>query len=333
MEKRAKYSIGILTILFVFLNSCQEYYEYPEINNPPFISDQEFYITENSPKNSVVDTVVATDIDFGDKLKFSILHGDINEAFSIDSITGVISVNDSTQIDYEVTTKFELAIKVIDKQGLISLAKITIHVIDEVSIINHYILSLQPDSIDGKDAMLWTGLPDRVVSNYTSLSAVAWTWSAVGFGSGVIRSLLEFDLTEIPISAVVDSAFLSLYNDPNSTANQGEHSSRSGSNVSVLQRITENWDENTVTWNNQPLTTNINEIVLKESTDIHQDYVDMNITQHVQEMVQYPSTNHGFMLKLVTEEYYRAMIFASSDHPNQNIRPKLEIYYTIEENR
>ena len=48
-------------------------------------------------------------------------------------------------------------------------------------------------------------------------------------------------------------------------------------------------------------------------------------------MIKTASNNYGFMLKLETEEYYRRMVFASSDNNDSEIHPKLDIYYTIEE--
>jgi hypothetical protein len=60
----------------------------------------------------------------------------------------------------------------------------------------------------------------------------------------------------------------------------------------------------------------------------HQDYV-MDVTSMVQDMVTNPSSNYGFMLQLINEQYYRCMLFASSDHANANLHPKLEICYTV----
>lgn len=193
-----------------------------------------------------------------------------------------------------------------------------------------FFITIKPDSSTGKDAMIQTRMNSTFAdTNYgwlPSYEAVAWTWSG---NSGVVRSLLDFDLSVIPSNAVVTDARLTLYNDPTSGENNGEHSSLSGSNVSVLQRITSPWIEHSVTWNNQPGTTTQNEVILPQSNSPHQDYSNINVTAIVNDMLQTPSSSYGFMLKLQTEQYYRSMIFASSDHIECNLHPKLEIHYTV----
>ena len=187
---------------------------------------------------------------------------------------------------------------------------------------------LQPDASIGKDDMINSRLPDGI--NYPGvhpdLNAMAWTNSGE---LAILRSLIEFDLSSIPANAVVNSAFLSLYNNPTSPNNNGgEHSSLSGSNEAVLQRIVSIWEEYTVTWNNQPVTTIQNEVYLPQSTDPHQDYTNIDVTTLVQDMVDNPATSFGFMLKLQTEEIYRCLIFASSDNQDPSKHPKLVVTYS-----
>jgi hypothetical protein len=190
---------------------------------------------------------------------------------------------------------------------------------------------LQPDSALGKDANIhllnlpptgednnWGGSPDFATG--------AWTWSG---NPGVIRSLIQFDLSSIPLAAVITDARLSLYNNPTSSFFFGQHSSLSGSNESVLQRITAPWDEFSVTWNNQPPTTMLNEVILPQSTSAHEDYLNIDVTTQVNDMFLNPSSNFGFMIRLQTELYYRSMIFASSDNADASLHPKLEITYLL----
>lgn len=144
-----------------------------------------------------------------------------------------------------------------------------------------------------------------------------------------MRCLLEFDLSMIPSNAVITDARLSLFNDPTSAESGGQSLSLSGSNESVLQRITSSWNESTVTWNNQPTTTNLNEVVLAQSTSAHEDYLNIDVLNILNDMLQNPSSSFGFMIKLQTEQYFRSMIFASSDNANCNLHPKLDIAYTL----
>ena len=192
-------------------------------------------------------------------------------------------------------------------------------------------VTFQPNAASGKDALIEHIQVDPSgdntnFGNFASFEAMAWTWSN---DPGIIRSLMEFDLSSIPQNATVTDARLSLYNDPTSGENAGQHSSLSGSNVAVLQRITSSWSESTVTWTNQPPTTSLNQITLPQSTSAHQDYINIDVTTVANDMVQNPASNHGFMIKLVTESYWRAMIFASSDNANAAKRPSITVTYTV----
>ena len=170
---------------------------------------------------------------------------------------------------------------------------------------------LQPGPIEGKDAFLH-GLASESDNNFGSnaqLPADAWTF---GGDAGIIRSIMEFDLSSIPAGAVINGAYLSLYS-WDSSGGLGQHSTQSGSNDSWVQRITSSWDELTVTWNTPPSVDVINQVALPASTSSTQDYLDIDVSTLVQDMVDNPSTSFGFMLRLQDETYYRRMNFASSD--------------------
>ena len=192
-------------------------------------------------------------------------------------------------------------------------------------------LSLRPDSTSGKDATLWSCMSDANFGNDIDYEAMAWTWNSLGFPEGILRGLMEFDLSTVPDGAYINSASLSLYNNPGSSENNGEHASLSGSNTAVLQRIIEQWEEDQATWAKQPASTYKNEVYLSESTNPHQNYVNIDVTRLVQDMVDHPDESFGFLLKLETEECYRSMIFASSDHPDAELRPGLQVFYTEKE--
>ena len=184
---------------------------------------------------------------------------------------------------------------------------------------------LQPNAAAGKDAMLNSYWPTTNMGSTDELNTEAWTQASVSF---VQRGLIEFDLSAIPSTALIQSAYLTLYNNPTSINGTGDgtHSYMSGSNESVIERVTSSWQESTVTWNTQPSATTVNEVTLLQNTSPHQDYVS-DVTALVQDMINNPTSSFGFMLKLVTEQYYRCMLFASSDHANSALHPKLEICY------
>lgn len=187
-------------------------------------------------------------------------------------------------------------------------------------------LVLQPDAAVGEDAYVWSNNPDDNYGTNQDFNAVGWTWSGV---PGAQRSVINFDLSSIPAGASINSASLSLYHNPDSglIPFTGGHSQLSGSNQSVLQRITSAWSESTVDWNTQPTTTSTNQVVLAASSSSTEDYLNIDVTAMVQDMIDNPATSFGFMYQLTDENYYRAMLFASSDHANAALHPKLEINY------
>lgn len=182
---------------------------------------------------------------------------------------------------------------------------------------------LQPDSAAGKDAMINFNQPNTNYGNYLDFIATAWTNSGVPH---LLRSFIDFDISMIPPNATILSAYLSLFSNPQSY-NYQLHSSLSGSNISELHRITSPWSEHTVTWNSQPTTDTVGKVVLPQSVSSTQNYLNIDITQHIQFKHANPASHYGFMFRLVTESMYRSMIFASSDHPDPTLRPKLEITY------
>lgn len=72
-------------------------------------------VAENSSNGTVVTTVVATGDTNG--LVYSIVSGNEASAFSIDANTGVISVADSSKLDFETVTSFTLVVGVDDEDA------------------------------------------------------------------------------------------------------------------------------------------------------------------------------------------------------------------------
>jgi hypothetical protein len=109
------------------------------------------------------------------------------------------------------------------------------------------------------------------------------------------------------------------------------HSQLSGANNSWFEKITSPWDENLVTWNNQPATDTLHRAYLHPSITYNEDYV-VNVTALIQDIVSYPVDNYGLMLRLDTESYYRSLVFCSSDYPDETKHPRLDICYTLPTN-
>ena len=83
----------------------------PEFNT----GTQTVTLLEHSSNATTVATVSATDADLpGESLRYSIVAGNTGGAFTIDEITGVITVADSAVLDFETTPNFQLTIQVTD---------------------------------------------------------------------------------------------------------------------------------------------------------------------------------------------------------------------------
>ncbi|HKR05067.1 MAG TPA: DNRLRE domain-containing protein, partial [Bacteroidia bacterium] len=185
-------------------------------------------------------------------------------------------------------------------------------------------ITLQPDSAGGKDARIDSYSPNA--NNATSSEFLAGMWTING-NWFTVRTLVQFDLSGVPANSVINSANLSLYYNPN---NSNFNHIQYGPNASYLQRITGSWQENTVTWNNQPVTTTQNQASIPASTGSTQDFTNLDVTALVTDMKNNPSTSFGFLLRMQSEtQSYRGLIFASSDYSDPVKRPKLVINYTI----
>jgi VCBS repeat-containing protein len=91
-----------------------------------------FMLAENSLTGIPIGTIIATDSDAGDTLTYAITagnsdpDGDSQPAFAINSSTGVISVNDSGDLDFETTASFPLQVTATDAGGLSDTAPVSI---------------------------------------------------------------------------------------------------------------------------------------------------------------------------------------------------------------
>jgi hypothetical protein len=180
---------------------------------------------------------------------------------------------------------------------------------------------------EGKDAVIgiWTNGPDMEDTNFgydAYLLGRAWIWPT---GFITKRSLIQFDLSSIPSNAMIIDANIYLYS--------VIHSEHIGNNVCLFQRITAPWNEATVTWNSQPLSVSANQGVMTQTTT--GDNVKVaDVTLLVNDMVSQPDSNFGFKISLKneTEAYaYQSFTFASTDHDNVFLHPRLVVYYTLPE--
>ncbi len=184
-------------------------------------------------------------------------------------------------------------------------------------------LQLKPGASGGKDAYLASFGSSVNYGVHPEYSAVAWT---CGGSNCYGRGLLSFDLSSIPSGAVIVDARLNLYANTNPVNGNGV--AMQGSNAAFLYRVTSPWSEMNVTWNNQPGYSTTNALFLPMSATSFQNYLNLNVTSLVADMLNNPVTSDGFMLKLLNETPYTTITFASSDYSDPLLWPELIVQYT-----
>ncbi len=158
-----------------------------------------------------------------------------------------------------------------------------------------------------------------------SLRLFTWTNNGAYYN---FRSLIQYQLTKIPITAKINSAKLYLY-----AKNQGTTEGRPGfptfgtNNAVLLQKFMAPWKANTTSWYSQPTVDIISQKTLQQSTNTNQDYI-VDMTDFVQTWVNKPDSNFGFVLRMQTENNpYNSMIFESGNASDPTRNMRLEICY------
>lgn len=167
--------------------------------------------------------------------------------------------------------------------------------------------------------------PSDVSSDSTQLIALAWTCNAIGFPVCNQRTVFKLDVSSIPAGTLISSARLKLYAKTNYPyAIPGQPTYGSG-NTGLLQKITEYWQPDTITWNSQPPIDEISQKVLPASTNTAQNY-EIDITDFVQAWVNHPDSNYGMLFRMQDEQHYKSLIFYSADMTTPpSLRPQLTI--------
>lgn len=185
-------------------------------------------------------------------------------------------------------------------------------------------VELRPGGIESKDAMNNSLVVNGIDNaNTESISVMTWT-----NGGNLVstRGFISFDLTFIPPNSEIISAFLSLYyNYSEKIQSIDEHF---GSNEMFIERLLGPWKEDSINWINQPSTTTENRVFTPASSSGTQNMENINVTNLIQDILYSQEGNHGMRLRMVDETNpYRALILASSEHPDPLVHPKLVVQY------
>ena len=83
-------------------------------NNPPIFPNAEFTIPMGASNGTVIGTVTASDPNAGQTLSYSIVSGNTSNAFSVNSTSGQIVVNNAAALDPAVNPEFTLSVRATD---------------------------------------------------------------------------------------------------------------------------------------------------------------------------------------------------------------------------
>jgi len=216
------------------------------------------------------------------------------------ALTGITTVNPTTDTTYTLIATNSAG-------PVIATVTVTVAPIET--------LTLQPGS-EGKDAF---------VSDYESDNNVGDSVYLLAGDNGFkIRTYIKFDLNPnpLPAGAVIIDARLKLYQDAililPGTFNGG------------LYPVTSNWEENEITWNNQP-TSSSDTVALPTLYDTTGTWVTCHIEDFVKGWLDGSITNYGLLLKATDEssEDTGARFLSSDNVTDITKHPILEIDYYV----
>lgn len=156
----------------------------PTPNVPPSLGNYTVTLAENSGNGTTVQTVAATD-DNGDGITYSITAGNTNGAFAIDAASGVLSVADASNLDFETIKSFSLTVQASDG-SLAGTGTVTINLTDRndnTPVIN-----------SGNTGIVAENSPPRtVIYNATATDADAGSTITYSLKTGGDAALLDID--------------------------------------------------------------------------------------------------------------------------------------------
>jgi hypothetical protein len=197
------------------------------------------------------------------------------------------------------------------------------------------VLVLRPGPDKGKDAMISNLEPEKNFGAHKFFEATFITEPVLT----VMRSnesLIWFNMNDLPKSAMIRKVVLKLsYEIPLPWDSAAVFIPNSDGTIErmggVLQKIVEPWEEDKVTWNNQPKSIQFNQVYIgpfiMNVNFIEVDVTRLYVSSATTDNVEYP--NYGMFFRLWPREWVPGFRFASSDHPVEALRPQLTVYYTL----
>ena len=131
--------------------------------------------------------------------------------------------------------------------------------------------------------------------------------------SEIYRSMIKFNMSDIPIEQTIISATLKLYNNTNALSDQ---------QIGVFDAYN-TWTETGVTWNNQPY---INSLIASQNFGSTRGYVNYDITNLVKDWYDGSVNNHGLIIKALNESIAQYLVLTSREN-SSDTKPTLIITY------
>ena len=182
-------------------------------------------------------------------------------------------------------------------------------------------ITIIPDPAKGQDAIISSLEHSKNFFNEENNHLYA---AINGENTNITRVLINFK--EIPRNVEIDSAYLSFKF--NTTSIYGKE--HYGVNQFVISRVVSPWNKEDLTWDNRPVVSEFNK-VYHDKVVLNNDPNRINVTKLVQEISDDYENSYGFELKLLNENQNALLLLASSNHPNKDLRPKLQVYYKEKE--
>lgn len=172
-------------------------------------------------------------------------------------------------------------------------------------------VTIQPDATAGKDSYVLGVFPDNNYGTSTNM--------VVGYDSnGYRETLIQFDISGIPIGADITSAKLGVI-----VQNVG------GAGYSFnISTISQSWSESSVTWNTKPSSSAPSETVTIPA-HANGSLLEWEVKNIVQKWVDETYVNNGFKFHRTENEINWILSLYTSDDTTSTNRPKLIVTYNI----
>lgn len=184
-------------------------------------------------------------------------------------------------------------------------------------------MTIQPGGLQGKDAYVSSSNPDTTYGSTTYLKIgklPLFSNEVIMYLYEYYRSYLQFDLSLLPVDAVILHAYLKLYQFDDTTSEDF---------MIALHQVTGNWDTSTITWNNQPVYSSSPESTITV-TAAATTWLTWDITALLKGWYEESIPNYGVILK----DNYESLANVSGCYSSEFIAepvliPKLEIIYYV----